>query len=162
MHCDNAYSNYHKYILICHVTLSSWLAKQEDRVRFPASQLEFSEIGYLLPLSRDMAERSLNRRYSSKQRTNQVILVRWNNILKTVFLVQKLQQSVINLFLQEFLHQACSHSASLLLRLYSTLKCFVYSILIQYSSLILHLTNGDLYIIVSKFAMTKRPNGIHF
>ena len=42
--------------------LSSWLAEQEDRVRFSASPLEFSEIGYLLLPSRDMAERSLNRR----------------------------------------------------------------------------------------------------
>ena len=32
------------------------------RCRFPASPLEFSEIGYLLLPSRDMAERSLNRR----------------------------------------------------------------------------------------------------
>ena len=31
-------------------------------VRFPASPLEFSEIGYLLLPSRDMAERSINRR----------------------------------------------------------------------------------------------------
>ena len=38
--------------------LSSWLAEQEDQV----SPLEFSEIGYLLLPSRDMAERSLNRR----------------------------------------------------------------------------------------------------
>ena len=36
--------------------LSSWLGEQEDR----ASPLEFSEIGYLLLPSRDMAERSLN------------------------------------------------------------------------------------------------------
>ena len=40
-------------------------------VRFPASPLEFSEIGYLLLPSRDMAERSLNRRQSPKQPTNQ-------------------------------------------------------------------------------------------
>ena len=54
--------------------LSSWLAEQEDRGSipglatwifrdwFPASPLEFSEIGYLLLPSRDMAERSLKRR----------------------------------------------------------------------------------------------------
>ena len=36
--------------------LSSWLAEQEDR------DSRFSEIGYLLLISRDMAERSLNRR----------------------------------------------------------------------------------------------------
>ena len=35
---------------------------QRTGVRFPASPLEFSEIGYLLLPSRDMAERSLNRR----------------------------------------------------------------------------------------------------
>ena len=40
-------------------------------VGFPASPLEFSEIGYLLLPSRNMAERSLNRRQSSKQPTNQ-------------------------------------------------------------------------------------------
>ena len=42
--------------------LSSWLAEQEDRGSIPASPLEFSEISYLLLPSRDMAERSLNRR----------------------------------------------------------------------------------------------------
>ena len=36
--------------------LNSWLAEQENGVRFPASPLEFSEIGYLLLPSRDMAE----------------------------------------------------------------------------------------------------------
>ena len=42
--------------------LSSWLAEQGTGVRFPASSLEFSEIGYLLLPSRDMAEIPLNRR----------------------------------------------------------------------------------------------------
>ena len=42
---------------------SSWLAEQEDRGSdSPPRHLEFSEIGYLLLPSRDMAERSLNRR----------------------------------------------------------------------------------------------------
>ena len=40
-------------------------------VRFPASPLEFSEIGYLLLPSRDMAEIPLKRRKSSIQPTNQ-------------------------------------------------------------------------------------------
>ena len=37
-------------------------ARGPGLIRFPASPLEFSEIGYLLLPSRDMAERSLNRR----------------------------------------------------------------------------------------------------
>ena len=36
------------------------LRSKRTGVRFPASPLEFSEIGYLLLPSRDMAERSLN------------------------------------------------------------------------------------------------------
>ena len=46
------------------VWLRAWLAEQEDRVWFPASPLEFSEIGYLLLPSRDMAEILLKRRKS--------------------------------------------------------------------------------------------------
>ena len=42
-------------------------------LRFPVSPLEFSEIGYLLLQSRDMAERSLNRRKSTKQPTNKML-----------------------------------------------------------------------------------------
>ena len=42
--------------------LSSWLAEQEDGVRFPVSSLEFSEIGYLLLPSRHMADIPLKRR----------------------------------------------------------------------------------------------------
>ena len=38
------------------------LRSKRTGVRFPASLLEFSEIGYLLLPSQDMAERSLNRR----------------------------------------------------------------------------------------------------
>ena len=55
---------------------SSWLAEQEVRVRFPASPLEFSEIGYLLLPSRDMADHEipLMRRESSIQPTNTTIL----------------------------------------------------------------------------------------
>ena len=37
------------------------LRSKRTGVRFPASPLGFSEIGYLLLPSRDMAERSLNR-----------------------------------------------------------------------------------------------------
>ena len=44
--------------------LSSWLAE-------PGLTTTISEIGYLLSPSRDMAERSLKRRKSSKQPTNQ-------------------------------------------------------------------------------------------
>ena len=40
-------------------------------VRFPASPLEFSDIGYLLLQSRDMGEIPLKRRKSSIQPTNQ-------------------------------------------------------------------------------------------
>ena len=47
---------------------------QEDRVRFPASPLEFPEIGYLLLPSRDMADIPLKRRKSSIQPTNQKVL----------------------------------------------------------------------------------------
>ena len=50
--------------------LSSWLAEKEDRVRLPALPLEFSEIGYLLLPSRDMAKIPLKRRKSSIQPTN--------------------------------------------------------------------------------------------
>ena len=70
--------------------VSSLLAEQEDRVRFPASPLEFSEIGYLLLPSRDMAERSLNRRESSKQPTNQLrqFTSKWHvNCQMIIFLV---------------------------------------------------------------------------
>ena len=40
--------------------LSSWLAEQEDKGSISGLS-EFSEIGYLLLPSRDMAERLLNR-----------------------------------------------------------------------------------------------------
>ena len=40
---------------------------------FPASPLEFSEIGYLLLPSRDMAEIPLNRRKSSKNQTKPTV-----------------------------------------------------------------------------------------
>ena len=42
--------------------LSSWLAEQEDRGSIPGLPTRILEIGYLLLSSRDMAERSLNRR----------------------------------------------------------------------------------------------------
>ena len=51
--------------------LSSWLAEQEVRGSIPGLAATISEIGYLLLPSRDMAERSLKRRKSSKQLTNQ-------------------------------------------------------------------------------------------
>ena len=51
--------------------LSSWHAEQEVRVRFPTLPLEFSEIGYLLLPSRNMAEIPLKWRKSSIQPTNQ-------------------------------------------------------------------------------------------
>ena len=58
--------------------LSSWLAEQEDRGSIPRLPLEFSEIGYLLLPSRDMAEIPLNRRKSSKNQTNhQVVSLSW-------------------------------------------------------------------------------------
>ena len=56
--------------------LSSWLAEQEDRVRIPASPLEFSEIGYILLPSRNMTEIPLKRRKSSIQPINQTVTVR--------------------------------------------------------------------------------------
>ena len=51
--------------------LSSWLAEQEVRGSIPRLATWISEIGYLLPSSRDMAEIPLKRRKSSIQPTNQ-------------------------------------------------------------------------------------------
>ena len=49
------------------------LRSKRTGVRFPASPLEFSEIGYLLLPRRDMAEIPLKRRKSSIQPTNQQV-----------------------------------------------------------------------------------------
>ena len=49
--------------------LSSWLAVQEVRGSILGLAATISEIGHLLLPSRDMAERSLKRRKSSKQPT---------------------------------------------------------------------------------------------
>ena len=57
----HAFANYYLGAAVAK-WLSSWLEEQEDRVRFLALPLEFSEIGYLLLPSPDMAERLLNRR----------------------------------------------------------------------------------------------------
>ena len=50
--------------------LSSWFAEQEVQGSVPGHAATISEIGYFLLPSRDMAERSLKRRKSSKQLTN--------------------------------------------------------------------------------------------
>ena len=54
--------------------LSSWLAEQEVRGSIPRLATWISEIRYLPLPSRDMAERSLKRRKSSKQPTNQLAI----------------------------------------------------------------------------------------
>ena len=51
--------------------LSSWLAEQEVKGSIPGLAATISEIGYLLLLCRDTAERSLKRRKSSNQPNNQ-------------------------------------------------------------------------------------------
>ena len=51
--------------------LSSWLAKQEVRDSIPGLASLISEFGYLLLQSRNMSERSLKLRKSSKQPTNE-------------------------------------------------------------------------------------------
>ena len=53
--------------------LRSWLAEQEVRGSIPRLATWISEIGYLLPPSRDVAEIPLKRRKSSIQPTNQIL-----------------------------------------------------------------------------------------
>ena len=63
--------------------VAEWLSRLRSKrtgVRFPASPLEFSEIGYLLLPSRDMAEIPLKRRKSSIQPNN------LNHIKEALFL----------------------------------------------------------------------------
>ena len=55
--------------------LNSLLVEQEVWGSIPGLAATISEIGYLLLLSRDMAERSLKRPKSSKQPTNQNTVV---------------------------------------------------------------------------------------
>ena len=55
--------------------LSSLLAEQEVQSSIPGLAATISEIGYLLLPSRDMAERLLKRRKSSKQPTNQPTII---------------------------------------------------------------------------------------
>ena len=55
--------------------LNSWLAEQEVWSSIPGLAATISEIGYVLLSSRYMAERSLKRRKSSKQPTNQFLYV---------------------------------------------------------------------------------------
>ena len=50
-----------------------YVRSKRTGVRFPASPLEFSEIGYLLLPSGDMAEIPLNRRKSSKNQKKKPI-----------------------------------------------------------------------------------------
>ena len=56
------------------------LRSKRSGVRFPASPLEFSEIGYLLLSSRDMAEILLKRRKSSIQPTTQTTTTHISNV----------------------------------------------------------------------------------
>ena len=54
-------------------SLSSWLAEQEDWGSISGSPLEFSEIGYLLLPSLDMAEIPLKLRQSSIQHPAKIV-----------------------------------------------------------------------------------------
>ena len=53
--------------------MGSWLAEQEVRGSIPGLAATISEIGYLLLPNRDMTERSLKRRKSSKTTTKQLV-----------------------------------------------------------------------------------------
>ena len=62
----------------------SWLAEQEVRGSIPGFAVTISEIGYLLLPSRNMAERWLKWRKSSKQPTNQQLFLYF---VKYIFLL---------------------------------------------------------------------------
>ena len=67
LNCVQKYPN----VLPDTASILAWLAEQEVR----GSIATISEIGYLLLPSRDMAEIPLKRRKSSKQSTNQRVLL---------------------------------------------------------------------------------------